>query len=157
VKLNCGPGQASADGSDEKEPETKKFELTALDAFDKPLANKRYELAVGDARFKGQTDGSGTIKQKVPKAATTANVSIWLNDKNRIDYVVDIEKAPPVTEVKGAQIRLRNLGYYEGDVTGELDEETKAALRLYQEDYELEVTGELDGPTQGQLTKMSKF
>ena len=157
VRLNCGPSSASADDSTEDESETKPFEFTLLDPDDKPYTDKRYELAVEDQRWKGTTDGSGGIKKDIPVSARSATVSVWITDKTRQDYLVELAELPPVSELGGAQIRLRNLAYHTGDITGELDDETKTALLWFQSDYELEQTGELDDATQAKLKEMAKF
>lgn len=49
--------------------------------------------------------------------------------------------------VRSAQGQLRDSGYYTGPVDGELNAETKAALRRYQIRNELEPTGELTAET----------
>ncbi len=157
VKLNCGPGQASADGETEDDEETEMFQFTAVDATDKPYANLRYELCVGDLRLKGKTDGSGKLKQKIPTTARSAKISLWTNDKSRIDYLVKFEDVPPVTDLKGAQVRLRNLGYYDGDVDGEITHELYTAVRGFQTDYDLKVSGELCGATQDKLEELAEL
>jgi len=45
------------------------------------------------------------------------------------------------------QNRLKAEGYFHGDPTGVLDEQTRIALDLYQVDHDLAVTGKLDAPT----------
>src|SRR5439155_16718104 len=45
------------------------------------------------------------------------------------------------------QNRLKAEGYFHGDPTGVLDEQTRIALDLYQVDHDLTVTGKLDAPT----------
>src|SRR5439155_22514770 len=45
------------------------------------------------------------------------------------------------------QNRLKAEGYFHGDPTGVLDEQTRIALALYQVDHDLTVTGKLDAPT----------
>ena len=49
------------------------------------------------------------------------------------------------------QKKLADLGYYKGEVTGELDEETAAALRKFQGDHDLARTGAPDRETVKQL------
>jgi peptidoglycan hydrolase-like protein with peptidoglycan-binding domain len=45
--------------------------------------------------------------------------------------------------VSGVQARLQNLGYYEGEVDGELGPETQDAIRAFQDDHALDATGEI--------------
>lgn len=55
--------------------------------------------------------------------------------------------------VRGAQVSLRNAGYYNGPVDGELTDATKAALRRYQLRNQLEPTGSLTPETAAALAK----
>ena len=51
----------------------------------------------------------------------------------------------------GVQMRLKNLGYYDGEIDGALERETDGALRLFQKSQDLEPTGELDEATRQRL------
>src|SRR5919206_1426932 len=67
------------------------------------------------------------------------------------------KKRPPVfratkEQIKQAQTLLKGRGLYAGEASGKLDEQTRAALRKYQEAEGLKVTGTLNGAT---LEKMS--
>jgi len=55
--------------------------------------------------------------------------------------------------LRGAQVTLRNAGYYTGPVDGEPTAETKAALRRYQIRNQLEPSGELTAETAAVLAK----
>jgi type VI secretion system secreted protein VgrG len=157
VMLNCGYAPAPAEDGTDDSLETKPFSFTLLDHDDKPYRNKRYELYSEGRRWKGTTDGNGTVKQDIPVTAHSAKVAIWVTDKIRLEYVIELHETPPPSDVRGAQIRLRNLAYYQGDIHGELDEGTTAALLWFQDDYDLEKTGELDQPTQAKLAEMARF
>ena len=50
-------------------------------------------------------------------------------------------------EVRIVQARLRQVGWYEGDVTGRFDDKTRTAVRKFQKQQELPVTGAVDRPT----------
>jgi peptidoglycan hydrolase-like protein with peptidoglycan-binding domain len=54
-------------------------------------------------------------------------------------------------QIKQAQGVLKQRGFYAGDATGKLDEETRAGLRKYQEAEGLKETGTLNAAT---LAKM---
>lgn len=54
-------------------------------------------------------------------------------------------------QVKQAQALLKQRGFYAGDQTGKLDDDTRAGLRKYQEAETLKVTGTLN---KGTLIKM---
>lgn len=42
------------------------------------------------------------------------------------------------------QRKLKNLGYYNGSVDGEIGAKSRAAIRTYQEENRLEITGQID-------------
>lgn len=53
------------------------------------------------------------------------------------------------------QTRLKEMGYYAGKVTGELNEETRAAIRKFQEITTLDPTGNWDEKTEQAIIKRS--
>lgn len=54
-------------------------------------------------------------------------------------------------DVKVLQQRLTELFYYSGNLSGRYREGTRAAIKAFQEDFDLEVTGEADAKTQSLL------
>ena len=50
-------------------------------------------------------------------------------------------------EVLEMQTKLTELGYYSGNLSGEFHESTRAALKAFQQDYQLPVTGKGDSTT----------
>jgi len=53
----------------------------------------------------------------------------------------------PDQVIVNVQHALKDLGYYNGDVTGSLGPASRQALSAYQRDYGLEVNGAIDEPT----------
>jgi peptidoglycan hydrolase-like protein with peptidoglycan-binding domain len=51
------------------------------------------------------------------------------------------------TEVRAAQQKLKDDGYYTGKIDGEDGPETQAAIKKYQQSQNLKVTGQLDKET----------
>src|SRR5687767_9726024 len=49
--------------------------------------------------------------------------------------------------VRIVQARLRQIGWYDGDVTGSFDDKTRKAVRKFQKQEALPVTGTVDRPT----------
>ena len=54
-------------------------------------------------------------------------------------------------EIVEIQTRLRDWGYYDGELTGELDGETIEAVKYLQREHGLRETGEIDGATANAL------
>lgn len=58
-------------------------------------------------------------------------------------------------KVKDLQARLKQIGWYDGKVTGNYGSETAASVRSFQEKREIPVTGEVDQRTQDRLRAMT--
>src|SRR3954468_10568760 len=63
-------------------------------------------------------------------------------------------RADSLTE--SAQQKLKDEGFYYGEINGEKDADTIAAIRRYQIRHGLQITGELNGETQHALGLVSK-
>jgi N-acetylmuramoyl-L-alanine amidase len=117
---------------------------------DKPASGESYELHIGTEVIKGKTDGGGWLEAVIPPDATQGYV---IFGKKRRSFSLAIGHVDPVAEVSGAKARLRNLGFYSGELDGELDEATENALRAFQRKFAIQETGKLDANTQDQLLK----
>jgi type VI secretion system secreted protein VgrG len=155
VKLGSG-SSASTQTRDLTPGETKPFQIQLCDPAFKAYAGKQYDLMVAGQRFHGTTDGQGGLTQQVPKDATMADLTLWLKDPptgTHLRWQVRIDdQLPPVSDVRGAQIRLRNLGYFTGDPDGQASDGLTDAIRAFQRDQNLPNDGELGGETLGKLT-----
>src|SRR4051812_9022997 len=58
--------------------------------------------------------------------------------------------------IASAQQKLKDEGFYYGEINGEKDADTIAAIRRYQIRHGLQITGELNGETQHSLGLASK-
>lgn len=154
VKLNCGAGEAPEIEDEEELPKTKTFRWKCLDASLKPYKNKTYQLMTQGFRCRGRTGGDGVIEQEIPDEAFSASVTLWIENfpqGERLHYQFQLGDLPPSSAMFGAQIRLRNLGYYYGEDTDVTSPEMVSALMEFQADHRLKVTGELDGETAAKL------
>ena len=122
-----------------------------LDFDLKPYANKTYHLRAQGLKTEGKTDGEGTVTAKVPKDTKQVVVTVWIDDYptgRRKTYTLEHEEVPPATTPKGAQFRLKHLGYFFGEPGDEWTDDAKAAVLGFQNDhqqsYALQPSGELD-------------
>jgi hypothetical protein len=113
----------------------------------KPRKNMSYILLVDGVSRKGTTDGDGYIRETIMPG--TKEVVIQLDEGEEIK--LNMGHLDPIDEVSGAKARLNNLGYFCGEVNGELDDATRAAVKSFQGAQGLEQTGELDGKTKSKL------
>jgi len=72
-------------------------------------------------------------------------------DDNADVWPLAIGGLDPHDELSGVQGRLRNMALYGGPMDGQMNDATVAALRAYQTQKKLQVTGELDDATKGAL------
>jgi type VI secretion system secreted protein VgrG len=156
VLLNCD-GRRPRDRREEGEaPETRQFSLKLTDERYEPYAGKKYRMLCEGEKFEGTTAADGRIAHEVLKSAKTAQITVWLGEypTGAIKrYAVQIEDLPDPGSIAGAQVRLKNLGYYRGAGKGVIDDETRAALRSFQRDHALAPSGELDEATQDRLVE----
>ncbi len=68
--------------------------------------------------------------------------------------IIDENSSPE--EIEAAELRLKLLSIYPGDVDGVFDEDTKAAVKLFQEKFGIAPSGNLDIMTQVELDNRTK-
>ena len=123
-------------------PGTVRFQLCSPDG--QPLPGEAYTLEAGSQREEGTTDRGGYTKPFAPGAAAEGTLSFSAET-----YPVTF--GTPTSEVGEVQAALNALGFEAGAVTGEMNDQTRAALLYFQADRHLPRTGELDAVTKGQL------
>jgi Putative peptidoglycan binding domain len=111
-----------------------------------PRANQKYRLVIDDEKvITGTTDGEGWIEVAIPPNAAKGELTVGDNPLDA-PYRLNLGGMDPITEPRGVQKRLRNLGFA-CEVTGEMDEPTRAALAMFQKGEDLDATGEPDRDT----------
>lgn len=158
--LNCDSGDPSQDDSDSKK-ETQPFKCKFSDFDLKPYAGKTFHLRVEGQKFEGKTDPDGTVSQDVPKGATQVTVTLWIDDYptgSQKSYTLALGEVPGADTPKGAQQRLKHLGYFHGKPDDKPTPEAMRAIKWFQADHAeshgLTSSGELDGPTAGALKEV---
>ena len=122
-----------------------------LDEEDQPRAGLRYTLSVdGKQAAAGVTPDDGLISALIAPRAKTAELVVHAPGGDEV-YPFDVGHLNPIEYASGVQARLKNLGLYEGDLTGKIDEATQEALRMFQELEGLPVTGQADEATKQAL------
>lgn len=127
------------------------------DETGQPFSNHKYELTIGDRVYAGTTDGDGLLEHEILPTDSTGQLVIWrMQDEVSagITWVLEIGGLDPVGTTTGVQARLDNLGYDSGPVDGIQGPITTAAVREFQEDYELTVDGIVGSQTRGKLKEV---
>jgi type VI secretion system secreted protein VgrG len=117
-----------------------------------PRAGRAYSLDLDDGtRAEGKTDGAGHIELRASPWARGGTLRVEGEHGQEV-HGLRLGHLDPVSEVAGVQQRLQNLGLL-CEVTGEIDEETRVALRQFQSRRGLEATGEAEPGTRDELVK----
>jgi N-acetylmuramoyl-L-alanine amidase len=117
-----------------------------------PRANEAYLLTVGNVVFDGTTDGQGVLFHHVPPGTREAQLVIG---PQREKILLKFGTLDPDDLLSGVQKRLANLGFDAGPPTGQMNEDTRAALLAFQRRFALEATGEADAATQSRLKEFN--
>ncbi|KAF0812068.1 hypothetical protein IGB42_03345 [Andreprevotia sp. IGB-42] len=117
------------------------------------LANRpcRIEIA-GRPPLETSTDAQGGLTLPVMPDTGHGQVSVTLASGEILDIPLAPRRLDPVDTASGAQARLQNLGYLQGEFSaGMLDLTTVLALASFQWDQDMERSGMLDQATQDAL------
>jgi hypothetical protein len=125
-----------------------KLNLEMLDFDGTPRAGTKYALTVDGKKTSGVIPDDGMISEVISPHAKSASLKLETGE----EFDIDLGYMNPVEYASGVQARLKNLGYYKGEVTGALDDETRRALRRFQREKGLEESGEADQETRNALT-----
>jgi N-acetylmuramoyl-L-alanine amidase len=141
-------------------------DLVLRNDYGYPFAEVPYELEVQGKKISGVTDANGRLCERVPPTAREGKLTVWLNPndpESQLTWTLRIGHLNPITDAEGkatgdltgVQARLNNLGFDAGPVTGQMNDQTRAAIQEFQEYIGHEnPTGELDDETRNLLEFM---
>ncbi len=125
------------------------FRLRLLEN-DEPQVDVPYILNIDGILYKGRSDGEGIIEVAVPPVPKEGILTLGEGDEAE-EIQVALGGADPIGDVEGVRKRLFNLGY---DCGAKDDEEAlAAAIFSFQLNQGIDVTGELDEATRDALRK----
>ena len=111
------------------------------------------ELTVGAETIPVTTSGDGQLDY-APLPPDVDRIVVTFEGQSLTLLIGNLD---PVETESGAQGRLRNLGYYYGEPNGVHDDDTRDAVRRFQEDNDLEGDGELTSATTDKLREVYGF
>jgi hypothetical protein len=127
--------------------------LILEDLYEKPIAGAGCDLQIGFDIFAVSTGASGRLEHEIPPDVSDAMLTIKAPqtpfEGTRIP--IKIGYLDPVEEVSGQQARLRNLGYFWGEVDGLVSDNLESAIEEFQCDAGLGVDGVCGPATQAVL------
>ena len=112
-----------------------------------PISDTSFTLIEGVNEIQGETDQDGNLEEKIP--IDWMKASLLLEGEQEIE--LEIGALEPITEIKGVQARLRNLGLYGGKIDGIVGVQTEGALREFQRREQLEESGRITQETRCKL------
>jgi N-acetylmuramoyl-L-alanine amidase len=119
-----------------------------------PIANKPYKLEIdGHEPIEGMTDSAGYVRTAIPGDADRAVLTLG-DPGEEVTYDLELGAMAPITELKGVQRRLRNLGYAIDKADGKPSETTTRALTEFQAANGLPETGAPDPATRSKLQQV---
>ena len=128
--------------------------IIVRDSENKPLRNADYVLQLGGYAKSGTTDGDGRLKEKLyVEMLDMAKLTLTVNGQT---FPIKIGHLDPYNTLTGAQSRLKNLGYYDGEVDGEMSADLRASLYKFQKDKGLDADGLPNDATLQKLDQVYK-
>ena len=124
-----------------------RLNLRLCNELQQPRSGVRYTLKVDGQTFSGAANEDGVLSHVIPPRARKAQLRLESGE----EWDLDIGHMNPIDYASGVQARLKNLGYYQGEVSGTLDEATREAIQDFQRARGLDVTGEPDDATREAL------
>lgn len=119
--------------------------------FDQPRANEPFSIEIDGVTYDGTTDGDGLLKISLPPNAAKGVLTIGPDDEQ---FELLFGHMDPIEELQGVQKRLNNLGFDCGEPSGEMNGATAAAIRRFQDRFDLPETGELDEQTREKIQEI---
>ena len=134
-----------------------KFAFVLQDDEGEVFGDKKYDLVVDGKTYSGTSDAAGKIETYIPPGSRRGELKVWLNEPglpNPWTHEVDLGALYPIDHVIGVQQRLANLGFYTGELDGELGPGTAAAITAFQAEHQMEPTGEIDDALKSKLEEV---
>lgn len=141
-----------------KAPELEKFYLKILNRAGEPWVGKRVILNVTNQELDVEIPDNGLLEIELPNGdETEGKLQLFMEQGvEEPSYIFDIKLAhlDPIEETSGIQARCNLLGYDAGEVNGEMNEQTRDAIKYFQAANSIEKTGEPDRETKNKLKEI---
>lgn len=124
-----------------------RLQLRLLDEWGDPRAGLKYSLSVDGASKSGIVPEDGFLTLVIEPQAKKGTLRLETGE----EYLLNLGALNPVEYTSGVQDRLKSLGYYKGEPSGQLDKATRNAIEDFQMNKGLPVTGDPDADTRAAL------
>lgn len=120
-----------------------KLNIRFVDLDGQPYAGAPFQLTIDGKHTLGKLDGTGWLRVPVPPNARRGRVEIGQSGE-LASCDLDLGELDPITELSGVQARLRNLGFLNGTIDGQMSDEFRQAIREFREKTGLPEGEEID-------------
>lgn len=107
-----------------------------------PIKNEPYKLIIDGKVKEGEIGSDGFVRERIPPNVFKGTLIVGSED-NIKKFALKLGYLDPYDTISGVQSRLKSLGYYVGNIDGEIGPLTKRAIRTFQVSKKLEETGVL--------------
>lgn len=119
-----------------------------------PIKDAYYNLFLGSLKLEGTTDSDGWIRRKIPASAQLGTLFVYPDPDKRDEFIrweVRLGHLDPLETVSGVKGRLKNLGYWGGEVNNQQGSDYDAAVRQFQRENGLIEDGIVGPKTRSML------
>jgi uncharacterized protein (DUF2345 family) len=112
-----------------------RFTIRPQTKYGQIYAGKPYKVELGGKTYEGTVPSSGIINEELPDGVATGKLTVYPYGKENLpmEWPLDIKNQKDYTKAEGLQSKLKNLGFYDGAVDGDLGKVSKSAFRRFQE------------------------
>jgi N-acetylmuramoyl-L-alanine amidase len=117
-----------------------------------------YELIVDDGDpVRGAVEGREPIVEPISPSARSARLTVWPTSlgaerpESAMTIPITLGALDPIAQIAGVQGRLRNLGFYVGDLDDRLSDDTREAIRAFERFLGRPETGDLTDDLRAEL------
>ncbi len=118
-----------------------------------PRSGQSFVVRAGNREIRGNLDNDGWLVARIPADAQEATVTLGEGARQET-FQMRVGHLDPISEWRGVQQRLNNLGFACGEENNENNEDTAEAIRMFQTKNGLTSTGELDDATRSRLCEV---
>ncbi|MBC2695483.1 MAG: LysM peptidoglycan-binding domain-containing protein [Desulfobacteraceae bacterium] len=120
-----------------------------VDDEGQPRIDEVYIIEIDGKLFSGTTDSEGHLECSIQPNAKKGKLIFEIEieatkQKEKHEFRLQLGFLDPIDTVEGVQARLRNLGFYFGEINGKFDLKIIKAIRGFQRKHELDDTKEIE-------------
>ena len=121
-----------------------------------PRAKVPFTLDIDGTVSQGTTDGAGWVRASLQPNAQAAKITLKPKNSDPEEYVLKLGHLDPIDTISGQKARLKNLGFFTGEISPENSAEYVQALKAFQRANGMKETGVADASINDKLKQMHR-